>query len=386
MRPSTLLSPWRNQRGVALVSAVIALMVLSALLIAFVVLSRTEPTIAANHALSVQARTMAESGVEQAIWALGSSTANTATAPYDGSTWVPLGSVGGFFVSVANGTVSNEKVVDAVGWYPAYGAASGRNAHRHVHVTVTHVKWLDPPAALSVEGEVQTKGSAVTISAAGDTSCGNKDGAMASGFINSTGSPTIQGGGGAAGEQQNVPTSVMDQYMFTNSDLDMLKSLAKANGTYFQGNQTFNSSNPWPTSGIVFVDSVDGQNLTCTPPGAGQTCTPATSDMASVSISGAGGMGSLNGWLIVNGSISWSGNATVNGLVYVTNDMTMSGTPNVNGAVISKNLIDTSTTSVDSTFSGNIGITYNCANARTGGGSIPTGWFVKSGSYREVSD
>src|SRR5260370_17405859 len=118
----------------------------------------------------------------------------------------------------------------------------------------------------------------------------------------------IGGGGTAPAEQTNVPTSTVDQYMFINSVLDMLKSIAKANGTYFQGTQSFNSSNPWPSSGIVFVDTVDGTNLTCTAPGPGQTCTPSKNDMASVSVSAAGGMPPLNAWLIVNGSINYSAN------------------------------------------------------------------------------
>jgi type IV pilus assembly PilX-like protein len=384
-------SAFRDNRGIALITSLIALMLLTSLLIAFAVLSTSEPTIASNQIRGAQARAMAESGMEMAIWALASTIPNpmassVAPAPYDGSTFMTVGNLGGFYVTVRNGTATNERVVDAVGWYPTYSTTSLQKAERHVHVTLTTVKWLNPPAALSVEGDVQTKGSAVSISAASDTSCGNKNGAMASGTIASTAHPTIQGGGGAPAELTGVPTSTMDQYMFTSSDLDMLKSIAKANGTYFQGNQSFNSGNPWPTSGIVFVDSADGQDLTCTAPGPSQTCTPATSDMAAISISGAGGMPALNGWLIVNGSINWSGNATVNGLVYAVNDITMSGTPNVNGAVISKNLIDTSTTSVDSTFSGNITINYNCANAKTGGGSIPTGWFLKQGSYRELSN
>ncbi len=361
-------------------------MLLSALLIAFAVLARTEPTIASNQARSVQARAMAESGVEQAIWALASSSVNTSAAPYDGSGYVPVIGAGGFFVTVANGTAANERVVDAVGWYPTYSTTGLANAHTHIHVTVTKVKWLNPPAALSVEGDVQTKGSAVTITAAADTSCGNKNGAISSGSIDSNGSPTIQGGGGAQGEVQNVPASWMDTYMFTNSDLDVLKSLAMARGTYFRGSQTFNSSNPWPTSGIVFIDTTSGNDWNCTPPGPGQTCTNPNSDNITVSISGAGAMPTLNGWLIVNGSINWSANATVNGLVYAHNDITMSGTLTVNGAVLSKNIIDKSSSSIDSTFAGNPTINYNCADAEYGNGTIPTGWFIKPGTYREVSD
>jgi len=369
-------------------SAVMALVLLTSLLIAFAVLSKSEPSIAGNHARSLQARAMAESGVEQAIWALSSSSVNTGAAPYDGSSFVSVGTIGGFFVTIANGTATNEKVVDAVGWSPGNSTTGTRNAHRHVRLTLSKIKWLNPPAALLIEGNVVTSGNAITVSGAADTSCGPKNGAVASGSIYTNGTPTILGGGGAAPELQNVPPTTMDQYMFTNADLNMLKSIAKANGTYYQGSQVFNSTNPWPAHGLVFVDTADGQNLTCTPPGVGQTCTPAASDLSTVTI-GSGGMPTLNGWLIVNGSIAWSGTATINGLVYAVNDIAVSGTPTVNGAVISKNLIDTSSTSIDSTFAGaftTITIDYNCANTKNGGGTIPVGWFIKAGTYREVSD
>jgi len=369
-----------------MISAVIALMLLSALLIAFAVLSRSEPTIAGNQTRSLQARAMAESGVEQAIWALGSSTANSSTAPYDGSAYVPVGTLGGFFLTIGNGTAANEKVLDAVGWSPTYASTGVQTAHKHIRLTVTKIKWLDPPAAFSVEGNLATNGSSLTVSAAADRSCGDKNGTYTSGTVSSTAHPTIVGGGSAAPEMAGVPTSIFDQYTFTNADLDMLKALAKANGTYFRGSQTFNSSNPWPTSGIVFVDTPSGNNWNCTPPGPGQTCTNPPSDTFTVSISGSGSMPTLNGWLIVNGSISWSGNAAVNGFVYSQNDINITGHVTVEGAVMSKNIIDTSSSSIDATLGGNVDVAYNCSYAKNGNNTIPSGWFIKPGTYREISD
>src|SRR5260370_28904482 len=119
-----LLSPFRDTQGVALVTALIALVLLSSLLVAFAVLSASEPTIASNQSRAAQARALAESGVEQAIWALGSATVNTGAAPYDGSAFVGMGSVGGFFLTIANGAGPNEKGVAALGRYPTHPAAA----------------------------------------------------------------------------------------------------------------------------------------------------------------------------------------------------------------------------------------------------------------------
>src|SRR5919198_1678596 len=101
---------WRDQRGIALPMALIALMVLSSLIIAFAVLSQSEPTIAANQSQVAVARAMAESGMERAIWALtaGSGVSGgldapnnlvTAAAPYKGATLFTTG-LGGFTLQI----------------------------------------------------------------------------------------------------------------------------------------------------------------------------------------------------------------------------------------------------------------------------------------------
>lgn len=393
MRTDTLLARLRSERGIALPTALIALVLLTTLLIAFAVLSKSEPTIASNQARAAQARALAEAGAERALWALTSTVipnpiaGSVATAPYDGSQYLALGTLGGFFVTVKpNPTASNQTLVDAVGYVPTYSTTALGVAHKHVHLVLTTIKWLNPPSALAVAGNLAVSGAA-TVDGSLDTSCGNKAGTVTTGTVTTSGSPTIAGITPSPGNSvQDVPSSVFNPYLFANSDIDMLRSLAKANGTYFTGNQTFNSSNPWPTSGIVFVDTTTGTDISCTAPGPGQVCTPGSSSIPTVTISGSGTMPVLNGWLIVNGSISWSGNATVNGMVYSVNDISMTGTLNVSGAVISANIINTSSTSIDSSTGGHANITYNCSNAKTGGGTIPTGWFVKQGSYREVSD
>src|SRR5687768_3988436 len=90
-----------DERGVALPMAMMTLLLLTTLMLAFAVLSQTEPIIAANQLRVAQARALAESGFERALWALrnpadanglasplplanpGVAT-STAVAPYDG--------------------------------------------------------------------------------------------------------------------------------------------------------------------------------------------------------------------------------------------------------------------------------------------------------------
>src|SRR5205085_5663118 len=104
---------WRvttNERGVALPMALITLVLLTTLMLAFAVLSQTEPVIAANQLRVSQARSLAESGFELAVWAMTNSTDATygLTSPlpvtmparYDGNTLTAVGGTGGFTVGV----------------------------------------------------------------------------------------------------------------------------------------------------------------------------------------------------------------------------------------------------------------------------------------------
>src|SRR5215469_1731210 len=100
------------------------------LLVGLAMLTATEPLIASNQLLSAQAQSLAEAGVERALWAVQRPQTDTgiprtlstpAPAPYDGSQLVPLSSGlanGGFRLTILPGTVSNERQVVSVGWMP----------------------------------------------------------------------------------------------------------------------------------------------------------------------------------------------------------------------------------------------------------------------------
>src|SRR5262249_60335523 len=92
----------RCQRGVVRAMALLGLLLLSALMVAFVFLSASEPVRANNQLQVAQARAIAESGVERAIWALNQGLSNpgdtnaipnplvTAAAPYDCPPPIPV--------------------------------------------------------------------------------------------------------------------------------------------------------------------------------------------------------------------------------------------------------------------------------------------------------
>jgi hypothetical protein len=390
-----------DERGAALPLALIAMVMLTTLIVAFSVLATTEPLIANNQLAAAQARGIAESGVERALWVLNNSYAgntsglaatfpSTAPAPYDGSASVNV-DLGGTTVGVYRVTVSapglppgaaNERKIEAFGFLPSQ--ASPRAKHR-IEVWVSPFKFPDPPAALSVRGELQVGGN-TNISALDDTSCGAKPGTF------TTGTTDVQGGSanvfGADGNatkneatdiSQGQPTAAFDAHLLSDSDLAALKAYAKTQGTYYQGTVAFSASNRMP-NGVIFVDSVSGGPV---------TATSDPSDMANLTIHGnapSSADGIFRGWLIVNGTLAISGNFQMWGFGYVQNDLTYTGTGTgqIVGAMMSRNIQDTSSTTIDTNTGGNASIIYDCKKAR-GEGFIPR-FIVKAGTYKEISD
>jgi len=395
-----------DERGAALPLALIAMVMLTTLIVAFSVLATSEPMIANNQLTTAQARAIAESGVERALWVLNNSYAgntsgladtfpSTAPAPYDGnvSVNVDLGgsTLGVYRVSVSSPGVSisglstvgaTEREIVSRGFLPS--TASPRGKH-HIVLVASPFKFADPPAALSVRGELQVGGN-TNISAHDDTSCGAKPGTL------TTGTTTVQGGSadvyGADGNttknqtgdiSQNQPTSAFDPYILTDNDLAALKAYAKAQGTYYQGTVAFSASNRMP-NGVIFVDSASGNPV---------TATSDPSDMANLTIHGnapASADGIFKGWLIVNGTLAISGNFQMWGFGYVQNDFTYTGTGTgqIVGAMMSRNIQDASSTTIDTNTGGNASIIYDCKKAR-GEGFIPR-FTVKAGTYKEISD
>jgi hypothetical protein len=418
-----------DERGVALPLAMVTLVLLTTLTLAFMAMSKSEPVIAANHARATEARALAESGLERALWALTAGVdltplSGAAPSPYNGAQFITLNTRGGAFVTISSTALTSggqtctpsgsasERCVLSIGWSPTSTPASGAPvAHRRVlalAATITNLA-INVPCALCVAGELQIGGN-TTIDSTQDPnpSCGQKVATYTSGFTALGGSYTLKGSDGnttanqSTDYQQNQGTSEFSKFTLGTGDLNTLKALAKANGTYFgpgfpsccnsdgtaisgsgwSGSLTFNSSGK-VKSGIVFVDTVSGNN---------PTSTSLASDLPSLNIHGnpflgTGGDGIFRGWLVSNGAVSISGGMQLNGLVYAANDFTYNGTGGgaINGLVISQNLLDTSATIVDTSTGGNSSIVFNCNNA-LGGGNVPQGWFVRTGTYSEPND
>ena len=392
----------RCQRGVVLPMAFLTMLILSALIIAFSMMAASEPLLANNQLQVAQARAVAESGVEKAIWALNNpGNANgiptplvTVPAPYDGSTAVAVmmngAQMGVFTVSVANGASASERNIVATGWTPT-NTGTGPKVKQKIQVTVFNPLFNlnPPPSALTVRGEINASGHAL-IDSRSDTSCGNKLGSMSKGATTTGGSAVIYGADGnstpnQSGDMvQNEPDSTFDKYTYSSKELDAYKALAKKNGTYYQGTAAFNSSNQLK-NGIVYIDTVSGNNIDANGPN-----TTATSDFASVNIDGSAplaGDGIFKGMIIVAGSLTIHGSFQMHGMVYVQNDFTYLGTGagQITGAVISQNIRDTSATSIDTDTGGNSTIIWNCSYVKNGGGYLPPTFTIEPGTYKEVS-
>src|SRR5215813_13786783 len=148
-----------NERGVALPMALITLVLLTTLMLAFAVLAQTEPVIASNQLRVSQARALAESGFEYAVWALGAGNVTTppsgtianpmpsspAPAPFDAvlpnvsGTFISVGNTGGFLVRVINDPAGDPdtRQITATGWTPTSDVTDTHTkAHRTIQAKV----------------------------------------------------------------------------------------------------------------------------------------------------------------------------------------------------------------------------------------------------------
>jgi Tfp pilus assembly protein PilX len=418
---------FRDQQGVALPMAMIVLVLLTTLMLAFAVLSQTEPVIAHNHMRAAQARVHAEAGFERAVWALSVGVVTPGTnaslaaplpvptpAPYDGSVFVANGTTGGYLVAVTSPAPAarpNERQITSTGWTPTNSVADTRTkAHRRIQATVERLPpfAFSTPCALCVRGDLGVGGNALVDGTADtDPACAPRKGAIASGSVTPGGSSLIRGPGGDPNVTeenvdfiQNASASTFDGITLDAGNFKQLRELAKKNGTYFgpgfsgltdgtgtaqagtwSGSLTFNSSNK-VKNGIVFVDTLSGADIPTT------IADQNPADFAGVSINGNPFVSTdFSGWIVVNGSLNISGNMKINGLVYTVNDFTYNGTGTgeIVGLAISQNIRDTNATAIsstDTTTTGNSRIKFNCNNLNPPPGA-PIGFALVPGSYRE---
>jgi hypothetical protein len=392
-----------NERGMALPMTMIVLTLITTLALAFLALAATEPIIANNHMASAQARAMAESGIERALWALSTGAVPdpllnaVADGPYDGASanFIAMNAKGGFTVRIENGPAVNERTIIAVGYVPTTTTAgyvpnaTNFAARREIRLTATRFRKLDPPCAICAGGEqpsgaytdIRIGGSAQVRAseATGAQFCGDaplpQAAAISQGSVSMNGTPDLAAPPGGQSSIENGG-SALSGMIFSNDEMAMLRDMAKATGTYLKGEQSYTFSEP-PPNGIIFIDTPSGNPFSQNSP---------SSDIVNVDIHGNWSQG-WSGWLIVAGSVQVSGNVAMTGLLYAQNDVILRGTGNsgFTGAVISTNRMDTLSSRVaDGEDIGNAPITYSCPAVRDGGGTITQRWFTKPGTFREV--
>jgi len=400
----------RNERGVALPMALMSLTLLSTLLLALASLSRTEPLIAASHLRGSQARSLAESGVEYALWALSNPDHPAGLpaplpvpvpSPFDGETFVALGAMGGVTISVAGhaGGDPQRRTVRAVGWMPSNSLADTRpRARRTVVVEVVAVPRLAAraPCALCVRGALSLTGNLAIDGTNRDPACGDdtKYGTF-TGDTTTVVGPVVRSGGAGAGAQQQA-TPAFDAVTLSPAALDALKTMAWRNGTYYgpgfprggtvsdrgatwSGRIVFDASNP-VSDGVVFIDTTDGEHVGDDP---ARLATLAAARLETGAF--AGGDGVFRGWIVVNGSLQIAAGLRMRGLVYAVDALTYQATGDgrIEGLAVSLNAREPSALEV--LGGGALAVQFDCGHA-TAPGLVPDGFRPIPGTYREEDD
>ncbi|MBI4609152.1 MAG: hypothetical protein HY726_09095 [Candidatus Rokubacteria bacterium] len=381
-----------DQRGVAIPMTLLVLLLLSALTAGFATLSSNEPQIAANLKQETEALALAEAGIERVIWALNNPTTPDGLAfplpatipdPYTGATDLALGS-GVYRVTVAAGATASEVAVTSEGRVPGWTAYRGR---RTIAAVVTGLPNLNPPCAVCAKGGL-TVGNKTIVDSRTST-CGSKRASY------STASTDIQGvenktqyglfaadadantPNQATDYSENVPASTFDAFTLTPDQINLLKDLAKARGTYYRGAVTLSGSVP---DGIVFVDTASGDPI---------GSPPNPLDFGSVAIEG--NVGNAKGWILVMGDLSVRGEWLYSGLLYAANRVALyraeglgENNNSLSGAIIAGNVsASPDAMPFNTSLSTKTNIQYNCDSIRTAGSTVPA-FFVKPGSWREV--
>jgi hypothetical protein len=389
------LFPLGCQRGVVLPLAMLVLLILSAVLAGLALVAGQEPLVAGNHLMIAQAQAMAEAGIERALWALsnqdspdGIAWSSLAPAPYDGSRFIAVttdsGAVLGGFRLAVTGEGDRQRQIVATGLVPGDDGPLGR-ARQEISATAIRLRFPDPPAGLTVRGDL-VLGSGVSVDAAGYGSCGAAAGTWSAGSTTFEPGSQVQGNGGAR-EIPNEPTAdflehqnqvLFDERSFTPTELNALKAVARARGTYFRGSVVFDATRPLP-DGLIFIDTADGRPIS--------EATLVT-DLATVSVdtgAGTGPGGVFRGWIVANGSVSIGGSIAVEGLVYAADRFTQTGSAHLTGVALAGHVRSTTPSLVDARPGSGPALVGSCEAGRTGGGSLPQRWRVKPGSYREAA-
>ncbi len=368
------------------------LLVLSAVLVGLSMVAGREPVIAGNHVMLAQAQALAEAGLSRGLWALsnpdsadGIPTASPAPAPYDGSRLIAVATgsnpLGGFRLTIS-GAGSHQRELMVAGLVPGDEGALGV-ARQEIRATAIRLRFPDPPAGLTVRGDL-TIGGGVVVDASTDGSCGDRAGTWSTGVTNIGTGSRVQGRDATPATpnqdtdvQQGQPVDGFDDRAFSAQDLSALRAVARARGTYYRGAVNFDAAQPMP-DGLIFVDTLSGNAIT--------DATPDT-DLAAVTVRDGAIRtgGSFRGWIVVNGSLLIEGSGVLEGLAYAADRISQTGTSRFVGALMAGHVRTTTPSLIDARPDAGAAVVWNCEAGRSGGGSIPQRWILKPGSYREAA-
>ena len=409
LEPVRIATDGRNQQGVALPLALLTLALLVPLMLAFASLSVSEPVIAANQLRASQARALADSGLQYALWGLAMPAEQgglaalppgaTSPPPFDGRTLVAVGLTGGFTLQVAAHAGGDPQVrtVTAIGWVAGSGEGSAR-AHRQVIADVVAIPHLGlrAPCALCARGALTLAGNLAVDGTNLDPDCGGdtRHGVVSGAATTVTGPVALTGGAG--GLAQHQPASTLDAVTLSPAALDALRDLARRNGTYYgpgfpRGGTVSDGSTSWDghivfdaahrlRDGVVFVDTADGRPPE---PGAGaDTLAAARLDAGAV----AAADGVFRGWLVVNGALDVTAATRLQGLVYAADTLTYgtAGAGSIEGLAVALNVRQPEAR-LETTAAGGLRVAFDC-RAAGGAGVVPRGFALIPGSYREERD
>ena len=358
-------------------------------------MSATEPVIAANQLRTAQARALAEAGIEHALWALAHPEApnglpdplpTPVPPPYDGSRLIVIAAgdapLGGFRIAVTAGASLNERDVLSIGWAPTDDAADPRpKAHQRVTGTLwrLRVPAETAPCALCVRGDLDVAAE-VTVDARADARCGGKRGAWSSGVVSVAPSAKVWG----ADRQRHAQRSWRlrrrrSRPMRRSRGPSRMPTSSRSSGWPARAAATtgarssFDASRPAP-EGLVFVDTASGAPVTDVTPAGG----------ARASRAPRGRLPRLARRRRLPRDLGRRACARTRlcaGRLRVSRHDAGRHRGTGRRRRHARRLARASLRP-----GGSPALTFDCAAASGGDGTVPRGWILKAGSYREPSD
>ena len=325
----------RSERGIALVAAIVALVVIGALVAGTFFVSSLEQKTAENSVDAAEAYQAAEAGIVKNVASWNTSNNSLAT---DASTTIAQD-------SVAKGTYFNVTISRLNSSLFLLKSVGTRNGTTQSLAMVLRTVTVNPSvgAAVTAKGNVSVGGNA-TINGtntnpsgwSGCASAPDKGGIRTSGTVNTNGNPTISGSPSKIQNDSSV-TDALFQNPFNQFKAIATMSLAGSSGS---GNYTTYNNIAPSTTGSPLKCNLNDTNNWGEPLRTGSYTSQCTTYSPIIYFGGNAKFvnGRGQGILLVDGDLSIAGNFQWVGLVIAIGQVkTGNGTANVTGAIMANN-------------------------------------------------